>query len=345
MKINEKRWIDFFIKNNVDLEQAKILTLYAVNIQKKSLPVIFEIEHFSKLLGIELSLASRIATKPERFYRLFNISKKRGGSRAISSPYPKLNYIQLWIKENILEKCPIHDSAFAYRKNRSHIDNARMHCDAIEMLKVDISGFFDNISASYIVKIFEKCGYSKKLSEQLANFCSHSDLLPQGAPTSPIISNIHMYELDKKLSDVSSEHNLIYTRYADDICFSGREISVNLLNIVNKLVNEHGLKLNKNKTRLYKSQHIKSVTGIIISDGKLRTPKKIRREFRLDCHYLLKYGYLQFNGEFGPFNPLLLDEVIGKGRYILSVEPENHFVKCQLSKLITLRNSYLSFNE
>ncbi|MEZ9175053.1 reverse transcriptase family protein [Vibrio kanaloae] len=344
MKSNEREWIDFFIERKVDLNQAKILTSYAINLQEKSLPVIFEIEHFSKLLGIELSLASRIVTKPERFYRVFNVKKRRGGSRVISSPYPKLYYVQSWIKDNILQKIRVHESAFAYKKNTSHIDNARVHCFSDEMLKVDISKFFDNILKSNIVDIFVKCGYSKKLSEQLASFCSQGDHLPQGAPTSPVISNIFMFELDNRLSKVAEENNLKYSRYADDICFSGKRISQNLLELVNRAITDYGFQLNNRKTRLYKSQDVKSVTGIVVSNGKLRTPKRIRREFRADCHHLLSNGYLQFNGELGVFNPLMLDEVIGKGRYILSVEPENQFVSDQMSKLATLRSKYLSLS-
>ncbi|ELV7515515.1 RNA-directed DNA polymerase [Photobacterium damselae] len=341
MKIFQSPWFEFLRKTGIEENQAKVLTFYALQLQNKSLPVVFELAHFSKLLGVELALISRIATSPHKFYRSFQVKKRRGGNRDISAPYPKLYYIQSWIKTNILENLSIHEASYAYEKGKSHIDNAKNHIGDRDVLKLDLVDFFGNINIDLIVKVFINAGYSKKLSCQLANICSNGVCLPQGSPSSPIISNIVLFELDKELSILAQEHKLTYTRYADDLTFSGEKIDHKIFSDVIKKIEGYGFEVNKDKSNIYKKGKRKTITGIVVSRDGIRSPKKIRRQFRMDSYNLIKNKHQQFNGELGQINPIFLDEVIGRGKYIQTIEPNNVLVRERLISLLALRKELL----
>lgn len=336
------RWLDYLSSNGVQKKQASILAEYADNLVKSNLPVIFEIEHLSNLLGIELSLLSRMSGASSLFYRDFCIPKRRGGVREIYSPYPKLAYVQLWIKGNILERLPISDNAYAYTKGRSHIQNARAHIGARELLKIDVKDFFSKINTLLIRQVFLNCGYTDNVASVLSNLCSYYGVLPQGASTSPILSNIILKKLDYDLQHIAERYSLIFTRYADDITFSGNSISEDVRNEVIQYIERFGLPVNEDKVHLLKPKDKKIVTGLIVTDNSLRVSKKMRRAYRQESYYLIKNGENQFDGTTKPLKPLYLDEVIGKGSYILQVEPENDYVRNTLRELSKLKSRLFS---
>ena len=342
MKLQKSNWFHFFIEHSLKPKQALILTKYAQRLECNSVPVIFEIEHLSKLLGMELSLGSRMAGANSFFYRQFPLKKRSGGIRLIESPYPKLAYVQQWIKSYILESRAVSSNAFAYVKGASHIENAKRHIGAKELLKIDLVDFFGYIRFSVVKNIFTDCGYSEKVSHQLAKLCTFWDRLPQGAPTSPTISNLVLLELDNRLQSISNKHGLIYTRYADDLCFSGYEISDEFYTFVKVEIESEGFVVNQNKSGFVRGHQRKLVTGLVVSDSGIRVPKKMRREYRKQAHYLAKNGIAQFNGNLGILNPLYIDEVIGKGQYIISVEPDNTYVRESLHLLFKLKSELLA---
>ena len=109
---------------------------------------------------MEFSLLSRMVGATNLFYRKFPLQKKSGGVRTIESPYPKLAYVQKWIKSNILEMRPVNINAFAYVKGSSHIENAKKHVGSEELLKIDLKDFFCYIKFDSVKMIFVRCGYS-----------------------------------------------------------------------------------------------------------------------------------------------------------------------------------------
>ncbi|ABZ75089.1 RNA-directed DNA polymerase (Reverse transcriptase) [Shewanella halifaxensis HAW-EB4] len=275
------------------------------------------------------------------FYRQFPLKKRSGGIRTIESPYPKLAYVQRWIKNHILEIKPISSNALAYVQGSSHIENAKRHIGAKELLKIDLVDFFEYIKLSTVKSIFTECGYTEKVSHQLAKLCTLRDRLPQGAPSSPVISNLVLVELDKRLQSISKKHELVYTRYADDLCFSGHAISDEFFSLVKDEIESEGFVVNQNKSGVVRGHKRKLITGLVVSEYGVRVPKKMRREYRKQAHYMLKNGIEQLNGNMGMLNPLHIDEVIGKGQYILSVEPGNAYVKDSLCMLLKLKNKLL----
>ncbi len=173
------------------------------------------------LVGYKYAYLFGACLRTHNYYRTFTIYKRSGKLREISEPLPSLKEIQKWILENILEKCSLHIAAKAYIKGKSIKDNARFHRNQRRVLAVDINDFFHSIDIDRVFKLFVSLGYAPMVSALLAHLCCLKRRLPQGAPTSPAISNIISYSLDDKLYAYAREMGFRYTRYADDITVSG----------------------------------------------------------------------------------------------------------------------------
>ncbi|MGR6837832.1 reverse transcriptase family protein [Aliivibrio wodanis] len=336
------RWYSYFINKGISEAQSLVLSNYAQRLESSSVPVIFELTHLAYLLGVDKDLLKGIVFRNERFYRNFEIPKKCGGVRKIDSPYPKLQYIQKWVKTHILEALPISRSAYAYVKGHSHIVHAKKHIGAKEIYKADIKNFFENIPFLKVQKVFITAGYSHKISHQLAKICTIYGHLPQGAPSSPILSNIILYDMDLEFKRLAVAHSCFYTRYADDLCFSGDIITEELIDSIKKVLSFNDFTLNDNKSKIVSGSVRKIITGLVINDDGLRVPKKIRREYRKKSYYLIKNGLKEFDGSRCKLDPLYIDSVIGTGAYILQVEPNNEYVKRTMSMIIKLKQSLLS---
>lgn len=337
-----EKWFNFLESSSISQQQSEVLAKYASKLENSNFPVIFELEHLSKLLGLDFKLLSRMTGASSYFYRYFELKKRSGGIRSICSPYPKLAYVQKWIKKEILEGLPVSESAFAYVKGRSHIDNAKKHIGSNHLLKLDIIDFFDQIKSEDIYNTFLSCGYTPKVSLDLMQLCTFWGKLPQGAPTSPILSNIILKKLDEELFNVCEQENLTYTRYADDISVSGKSISADIQDQLFKIIENHGFPINYKKTIFIKEKSRKVLTGLVVTDSEVRVPKTIRRDFRKKLFFILKNGVKELNGEIKPINPLYIDEVIGLASYILKVEPNNEYVAIGLKKLKELKKDILS---
>lgn len=262
---------------------------YAFNLFDQGLPVIYDDNHLSLLVGYELSYLLRASNSQQAFYRNFNIKKKSGKLRKISEPLPSLKEIQRWILDNILEKIVPSRFAKAFIKKRSIKDNARFHRNQKFVLSIDVENFFPSIKFNRVYHLFRSIGYSNSVSTILSNLCTLDDCLPQGAPTSPAISNIVCLRLDGRLSGYALRNKIRYTRYADDITFSGTFNPGRVFNLVRMVLTESGFKINSDKTRLMEQHQRQEVTGIVVNK-KLQTTKELRRYLRQNIYYIKKYG-------------------------------------------------------
>lgn len=335
------QWRDFFSNNNInDIQQVSLLG-YIDNLNKKSLPIIFDFNHLSMLIGIQPSILAKLVSASSFFYREFDIPKKSGGHRTISAPYPILVYCQKWIFQNILSKISITDQATAFRKKSSIIANAKMHLNSNELLKIDLKDFFNFIDSNRINNLFQELGYSRKVSHYLTAICCKNNCIAQGACTSPILSNIISISLDHKLNSLTNEIDAKYSRYADDISISGSIIDNDFIKKIYQTIESEGFYVNEKKTSLKKEKQRKIITGLIVSN-KLNTPKKYRREFRKKFHFLTKNGVNEFNGHNGLFDPLYIDKLLGQCNYILSVTPNSQFYIKAKAQLSTLKQLYIT---
>ncbi len=241
---------------------------------------------------------------PKKQYKVFEIPKKSGGTRQILAPISPIKIIQRKLKQ-VLEAVylPKH-SAHGFVVGRSIVTNAQVHKKRRYVLNVDLEDFFPTIHFGRVRGMFMGNPYnlSDEASTILAQICCHKGILPQGAPTSPIISNMICVRLDAKLQQLAKEYNSTYSRYADDITFSTTrsnfpsglaslsdigqvEIGSQLLNTIE----ENGFKINQKKTRLQMRQQRQEVTGLTVN----RYPNVQRRyikQIRAMLHAWAKYG-------------------------------------------------------
>ncbi|MBW4890003.1 reverse transcriptase family protein [Mucilaginibacter sp. HMF5004] len=305
-------------------ELTEALIKYSKKLEKQGFPVIFDLAHLALILGIEKLTLASIVNSSSKFYRSFKIPKRRHNTfREINSPYPVLKKIQDWIKVEILEKIEMSHHCYSYRKNVSIIDNASVHLGNEVLYKLDLVDFFDNIKEDRILSIFLNCGYSYKVSYFLTSLCLLTTKLPQGASTSPIISNIIAKRLDKRLSALCSKYKINYSRYSDDITISGKFVPPFLRLIIKNIIADEDFIVNQNKEILINGLNKKKiVTGISITNNVLKIPRESKRIIKQEVFKFLKYDFM-INPNEQEFDPYFTERLIGKLNYWINVEKGN----------------------
>jgi len=302
---------------------AERYSAYAAKLRDQGLPVIFEIDHLSLRLGLTSEFVAKAINAPESLYREFALKKKLGGTRRILVPYPSLHQAQTWVKREILDTLPVSSSAHAYRKGSSIVKNAEVHANKRSVLTIDLQDFFGTIKKNWIINTFRQLGYSPQVAFYLASICCHSDHLPQGAPTSPVLSNLVCRTLDSRLHGLSKSASLAYTRYADDLAFSGAHIPKRFLRKVTEIVNDCGFETNDIKTKLMTSANRKVVTGINVTREDLSLTRKYKRELIKEEFFIKKYGLRSHLDKRKIRDPLYIDRLIGRANYWCEVESWN----------------------
>jgi len=338
---NFEDWADYFI--DVGLPE-KIRFKYLVYLQpiiENDCPVVFEFDHLAALLGRSTYYLASTINHSEKHYRQFLIPKRKGGSREINAPYPALLECQQWILRNILSKVKVHPKAMAFRPKGSILKNATPHLGKKCILKMDFKEFFPSIGLARIIKVFRNIGYFPNVSFYLASLCCLNGALPQGAPTSPYLSNIVTKLLDSRLNNLAKKTKLSYTRYADDITFSGKHIGLGFIKYIENIIQESGFQVNKEKTILSRNSGKKIVTGISVGGNTPKLPRAYKRKLRQEIHYIFKYGYISHISKKKIREPFYLSSIYGKLLFWKWIEPENKFVNNyipHLKELIFFRN-------
>ncbi len=235
---------------------------YAKKLFDNGYPIIYDQMHFCKLVGYKYEFILGITNATDLYYRKFKIHQRNGKIRHISEPMPSLKEIQQWIKDSILDKVELTPYAKAYRKGYSIKDNAKYHRNRDAVISLDIKNFFDNIKIKRVIRVFKECGYSNEVAVLLSKLCCYKERLPQGAPTSPVISNIIMNNIDTELATFAKCNELRFTRYADDITFSGNvdsDSSKMIIKRVDNIMQRHRLYLNEKNREFYINISVKSL--------------------------------------------------------------------------------------
>lgn len=330
-------WEKYFIDRGLDRELSQIYLGYSNNLSKNNKPVIFEFEHLSYLLGISLDTLARMVAKPEVFYRKFTIPKKSSGRRVIYSPQASLLHCQRWILQNILNSVPLHDACHGFRKKRSIVTNASRHLEGKVLLKMDLENFFPSIPISWVIRTFLEMGYAHNVAYYLSALCCYNKSLAQGAATSPALANIVCTKLDIRLQKLADKLKITYTRYADDLTFSGPYINDGFSALVTDIVRDYGLSVNQEKTRLKIKNGSRIVTGVSIQSGKTSVPLKYKRKIRNEFFFIDKFGILSHMSQKRISDPGYLYSLIGRVSFWLQVEPDsleaNH-IKSRLTHIL-----------
>ena len=235
-----------------------------------------------------------LALWPERFYHRYRIPKRRGGWREIKSPSKELKAVQAWILRNILDRLSTSLHATAYVRGRGLLDNVSPHTSNRYFLSVDIRNFFPSVSSHRVRRLFEMLGYSKLAASKLTRLCSYFSGLPQGAVTSPALSNLICLGLDRRLAGLVSRRNIVFTRYADDITFStnNRNTLPRLLPLVYRILRTEGFEPHQEKTRILGPRTRCLITGLVksSSDPTFGIGRKKKSAMRAIIHNFLARG-------------------------------------------------------
>lgn len=303
-------------------EEINHCLTYAKKLAKAGLPIIYDGVHFSMLVGYSLNYVYGAATRQKTHYRYFEIAKRSGGKRIIAEPLPSLKEIQKWILSNILSNVEISPAAKAFAEGRSIKENARFHRGQKYVLTVDVKDFFPSLTSRRVYAAFKRMGYSRHVSALLTDLCCLEGALPQGAPTSPYLSNIICNALDKKHLAFSKKLGIRYTRYADDLTFSGDFRPGDVISYAYKSMREYGLKPNYEKTRLLRQHQRQEVTGIVVN-SKLQAPREIRRKLRQDAYYISKFGLDQHALQRGVEQAHYREHLLGQAGFVRFINPRD----------------------
>ena len=262
---------------------------YAWRLNSQGLPIVFSGAHFSQLVGYETAYLYGASNQPSRYYRRFLVKKKDGTEREIAEPLPSLKEVQHWILENVLNNMPVSIYAKGFAKGSSTRHGARFHRKQPLVLNLDINKFFTNISYKYVAAVFREAGYSKSVTGLFTHLCLLDGGLPQGAPTSPYLANLVLRQFDEVIGSYCVENKIRYSRYADDMTFSGAFELKNVIGLVAKELSFYGLRLHPRKTKVMSKNSRQEVTGIVVNE-RINAPRDLRRQLRQLNHYIKKYG-------------------------------------------------------
>ncbi|TFF90066.1 MAG: RNA-directed DNA polymerase [Promethearchaeota archaeon] len=311
----------------------------------KELPLVLNLRDLINFLEISHSLLENYFTFKSSLliYKTFFIAKKSGGHREIFIPVPKLKSIQSKILVEILEKINISKFAHGFIKKRSIVSNAQEHLESQVIYKIDLVDFFPSIKFDKVHEVFKKIGYSEYISYLFGLLCTHlrgynemsqekSSLnlnklrfLPQGAITSPIISNLVCSKLDKDLNKIARIYGFRYTRYADDIAFSSqyrKDITNKFRKKIHSIIKKHGFSINRKKECLSYNRNFQRVTGINVQNSELSLPRKWIKNLRSALHHL-ENDYNQIDEECIE----IMKNIEGRCAYALMVNKKkyNHY--------------------
>lgn len=321
---------------------ALCLKQYAEGLKTKGLPVIFSLLHLAHITGADPDFLKKSVERRRETanYRFFFIKKRSGGKRPIHSPTQELLEIQQFIHKFILSKRPVHPKAYAFYTSGGILACANQHLGARWLIQVDLKDFFFSINEYQVYALFKEFGYSLPLSFQLARLCTTTRLpdnkkhylgnfipvapghkfrntragvLPQGAPTSPMLSNLVAQPLDDALTRFAAINGMTYTRYADDLTFSAAELpaKVSLSSLrsgIIHIIRQNHFRENPKKIRLAGPGAKKIVLGLLVDGVRVRMSKEMQGRIDGKLHAISRYGlasaadFFGFASAFGFYN-------------------------------------------
>lgn len=287
-----------------------------------------EFAQIAELFGLTVKDLFLLLNNPDIYYCDFKIPKRSGGFREISIPSLKLMAIQRAILKQILKPNfkPL-SCCVGFVNNLNILDNVKPHLGNDYILKTDLKNFFSSITSNQVNKLFSSLGYSHKISAILTKLCCRLGSIPQGAPTSPMISNMVMVPLDRKIQSICDYQNFTYTRYADDITISSNTpIEKGFLDILSNLITQYNMSINVEKTHFYGPNTKKIITGISISSGEAKLPRATKRKIRQEINMIRKFGLLSHMEKTGQMSPLFIASIKGKLAFWRQIEPNNPFI-------------------
>ncbi len=315
-------------------DAARSLRDYAVGLEEHDLPVIFNLGHLSQITGIDPQLLRETVRRKREAanYRMYAVKKRSGGRRFIHSVTGGLSRIQKFLNEEVLQKMAPHPCSYAFHPRGGIRACAAKHCNARWLFQYDLKDFFYDVTEIDVYRVFRAAGYRELLSFELARLCTTTHLprhlkrllwrelrhrrkfndegdltrlpyafeggivgvLPQGAPTSPMLANLAASRLDTNLAALARNNGLLYTRYADDLSFSAPEDPAGTIGSIHReivgQIRRSGFIENTEKSRIAGPGSRKVVLGLLVDGPEPRLSKAMYRRIDRHLHAAAKFG-------------------------------------------------------
>jgi RNA-directed DNA polymerase len=322
------------------------------------LPVLSSPADLARALGISVPrlrfLAFHSEAAERTHYAYFEVPKRSGGTRKLSAPLPSLKKAQLWILKNVLEPLAIESPAHGFVRGRSTVSNAAPHLGRDVIVNLDLEEFFPTITFRRVRGLFARLGYSPAVATLLGLLSTEPPRekvlydgepywvavgerrLPQGAPTSPAISNQIAKKLDRRLTGMATKLGWTYTRYADDLTFSaaaGKRGEIGrLMAKVRHVVQDEGFRLHRTKGRVQRRGRRQTVTGVVVNGTRPRVPREEVRRLRAILFEAKKTGLAAQNRD---DHPHFEAHLRGKIAYVMMIDrPKGIALKAALDAVI-----------
>ncbi|MFA8298724.1 MAG: reverse transcriptase family protein [Hyphomicrobiales bacterium] len=281
--------------NNTESDNQRLVEL--------NLPAFSNVEDMAKKMELTVNelrfLSFTRKTSTVSHYTRFFMEKKTGGKRMISAPKPRLKKVQNWLLENLLYKLQTNEVAHGFIPNKSILTNAMPHINKKVVINMDLKNFFPSLTYERVKGMYKSFGYSEQISIILALLTTEPEVaevelddqsyfvsksaryLPQGAPSSPAITNIICRKLDARLIGIAKHYGFEYTRYADDLTFSSTDDSTDsirkLIAMVNQIVKEENFRVHPDKLKVLRSGRRQEVTGVVVNEKPSVNRKEVKK--------------------------------------------------------------------
>lgn len=298
-----------------------------------------------------ISCLYALSNHTEQHYHRVKIPKRNGESRYLDVPDALLNRVQKNILHHILEGISVAPSAAAYHRGASPLANASLHTGNRLILKLDIHDFFGSIIYPVVLqRAFPGEYFPMLVRTLLTHLCCYKEVLPQGAPTSPAISNLVMKPFDEYMNQWCKERQIVYSRYSDDMTFSGDFLPGEVIRKTEGFLYAMGMELNHRKTRICSNGGRQTVTGIVVNE-KAQLPRDYRRRLRQEIYYCRKFGVRSHMEHCGVEHPdsehikIYLQSLLGKVSYLLYIHQEDSwFAEAEQYLRQEIKNADVNFN-
>lgn len=327
LKTKRAAWLKHFKSHVVHLGRGvsaglQDTSLDADALTSRGLPVMASSADLAMMMGVPLARVKWLTYHRRSaalvHYHRFGIPKKTGGTRAISAPKPALKRAQAWVLKNVLAKLEVSREAHGFVAKRSIVTNASPHVGRAVVVNLDLKDFFPSITFGRVKGLFRKLGYNEHVATVLALLCTEPPraqveldgrawfvslgqrVLPQGACTSPAITNALCWRLDRRLAGLAAKRGWSYTRYADDITLSGDDNAAGrLLRSVRSILETEGFTEQATKTRVMRRARRQEVTGVVVNQ-RVSLPRDEYKALRATLHNAARHGLASQNRDDRP---------------------------------------------
>jgi len=305
-------------------------------------------KQLADLLEVDVSTLTYFAYGGGRKYTSFSIPKKSGGRREITAPIEGLKEIQRKLASHLVEIYPKPVYVHGFLIDRSVASNATPHLNKKHVFNIDLKDFFPSITSNRIIGLLRSrpFNFNDEIASTITGLTCYNGHLPQGAPTSPVLSNMISLRMDKALRRLCKRDHVVYSRYADDLTFSStRSLPTSIMSVdevtgsvlvgdeLQEIVKDNHFKINPIKTRLSRNGQAKYVTGVKVN-ANLNLSRKYIQQIKNMLHAWEKWGLenaqKEFEAKFKGGNRKFKNVLWGKIAYLKSIKGSNDLTYANL---------------